>query len=365
MYQPHFTLNYAMIKAIAKAEAANALAFSSLVPITWQRKWANKAMPWSVSANLGLDGNPLTFQQIEKIVVREPARDDHAPYIAMQVGVEAASEQVQEVINYLHTLKHVHEQASERKQPEYDLKLLLDLHALATERAVPLIQVGVWRNVKLAIKQDTGGATVFQPPTPIELKYQLDDFASWLNSPLARELPVLIKAGICWAELSRLYPFAIANGRVTRAFIRLVLGSEGIRLATVLPYEQYFLENRAGYYQSLLRSITQRDLSPWLEFYLEAWGVQAEGFLDQINSKEIKSTANAIHQPVPLREREIKILDYLRQSGWVSIPQLNEVFSEVSEDSILRDLRDLMKKTLVKKKGKTKAARYALRGGAW
>jgi predicted HTH transcriptional regulator len=66
-----------------------------------------------------------------------------------------------------------------------------------------------------------------------------------------------------------------------------------------------------------------------------------------------------------LRERQIKILEYLRQNAWVSIPQLNELFPDISDDSILRDLKDLMVKGLAKKRGKTKAARYALKGGAW
>lgn len=355
-----------MVKAHAAAQAANTLAFSGLVPLTWQRRWSNKSIPWAVSANVGLDGNPLSFEQIEKILVREPARDDHAPYIAMQAGVEAGAEPVQEVINFFHTLKYVHELTrTEGRRLEFNSKLLLDLHSLVSERAVPLVQVGAWRNVKLVVKQDTGGAVVFTPPSPIELKYQLDDFWTWLNSPLSRELPGLIKAAICWAELSRIYPFAVANGRVTRAFVRLVLGSEKFYLAELLPYEQGFLEDRPKYYQTLVKTIRDRDFSAWIEYYLQSWADQAEGFLEQINSKDMKASIALVHQPMPLKERQIKVLEFLRQNAWVSIPQLRELVPDISDDSFLRDLRDLMKKNLVKKRGKTKAARYAIKGGAW
>lgn len=355
-----------MVKAIAQAEAANAVAFSTLVPLTWQRKWVNKALPWAVSANVALDGNPLNLEQIEKIVVREPSRDEHVPFISQAAGVDSDPVPVQEVINFFHTLKFLADQTHDSTSAhEFTPKILLDLHSLVTERAVPLTAVGAWRNVKLVVKQETGGSVIFQPPTPIELKYQLDDFWTWLNSSLAKELPVLIKAAICWAQLSKIYPFAVANGRVTRAFVRLVLGTGGFRLAELLPYEQFFLEDKALYYQTLVRSIQERDFSPWIEYYLNAWQQQAKGFLETINSRDMKTSFNMIHQPLPLRERQIKIMDFLQRNAWVSVPQINELFPDISDDSILRDLRDLMVKGLVKKRGKTKSARYTLKGTSW
>jgi Fic family protein len=365
MYQPHFNLSFSSIKALAKTEAANQLGFCALVPVTWQRKWSNKAIPWTVSANVALDGNPLSFDSVEKIVVREPARDDHAPYVALQAGVESTPEQAQEVINFLHTLKYINQLTGTESPPEYGNPLLLDLHALVAERTVPLTQVGAWRTVKLVVRQESGGEVMFSPPAPVELKYQLDDFWQWLNSPAAKELPVLVKAAITWAELSRIHPFAVANGRVTRAFVRLILEAEGFSLGQLLPYEQELFENRSEYYRILINSIKQNDLSAWIEYYLLTWSTAAESFMEKLNSKDTKATLALTQRPLPLRDRQIKLLEYLRQNHWSGVPQMREMFPDISDDSILRDLKDLMKKGLVKKRGKTKASRYTIKSGAW
>jgi DeoR/GlpR family transcriptional regulator of sugar metabolism len=63
-----------------------------------------------------------------------------------------------------------------------------------------------------------------------------------------------------------------------------------------------------------------------------------------------------------LTERQAKIIEYIQEIGYVQNQAFASIFPNISEDSVLRDLKDLSEKGLIKKIGKTKAARYVLTG---
>jgi predicted HTH transcriptional regulator len=57
----------------------------------------------------------------------------------------------------------------------------------------------------------------------------------------------------------------------------------------------------------------------------------------------------------------MKIVEYLNANGQITMAEARGVLSMVSEDTILRDLKYLMEKAVIDKKGSTKAARYILK----
>ena len=63
-----------------------------------------------------------------------------------------------------------------------------------------------------------------------------------------------------------------------------------------------------------------------------------------------------------LTERQMRIIEYIQDIGYVQNKAFSSLFPDLSEDSILRDIKDLIEKNLVKKIGKTKSARYVLTG---
>ena len=63
---------------------------------------------------------------------------------------------------------------------------------------------------------------------------------------------------------------------------------------------------------------------------------------------------------IALSERQIAIMEDLAIRTQTTIKEVRSILPSVSEDTILRDLKDLMDKRLVKKKGHTKGSRYVL-----
>ena len=64
---------------------------------------------------------------------------------------------------------------------------------------------------------------------------------------------------------------------------------------------------------------------------------------------------------VALTTRQIKMLETMKaNNGWITTADAIKVFPMISRDTVLRDLHDLIKKSVVKKRGSTKASRYIL-----
>ena len=61
-----------------------------------------------------------------------------------------------------------------------------------------------------------------------------------------------------------------------------------------------------------------------------------------------------------LTDRQTKIIEYIQSIGYLQNQSFNSVFDDVSEDTVLRDVKDLIEKGIIKKIGKTKAARYVM-----
>jgi predicted DNA-binding transcriptional regulator YafY len=64
---------------------------------------------------------------------------------------------------------------------------------------------------------------------------------------------------------------------------------------------------------------------------------------------------------VALSDRQMKIVEYLNAHQEVTMPGARGLLPMVSEDTILRDLKYLMGKGVIIKRGSTKAAKYLLK----
>ncbi|PIY79607.1 MAG: hypothetical protein COY81_01905, partial [Candidatus Pacebacteria bacterium CG_4_10_14_0_8_um_filter_43_12] len=63
---------------------------------------------------------------------------------------------------------------------------------------------------------------------------------------------------------------------------------------------------------------------------------------------------------VALSERQILLLELFQQQDAISSDDAQAILPNVSVDTILRDLKDLIQKGVIKKEGITKGVRYKL-----
>jgi predicted HTH transcriptional regulator len=61
-----------------------------------------------------------------------------------------------------------------------------------------------------------------------------------------------------------------------------------------------------------------------------------------------------------LSERQLKIVEYVQQTGYLQNQAFKSLFPMISEDAVLLDIKELLKAGIIKKQGVTKGAKYVL-----
>ncbi len=153
------------------------------------------------------------------------------------------------------------------------------------------------------------------------------------------------------------------NGRTARAFATLVLYNAGYDFKRFFSLEEYFDSDVDAYYQALLsvQQSSDQNLTYWLEYF--AYGLALE--IDKVKQKVLKLSQDLkiqreLGQQVALSERQIILLEVLQNQGHITSDDAQKALPNVSVDTILRDLKDLINKGVVQKHGVTKGVSYTL-----
>jgi Fic family protein len=189
-------------------------------------------------------------------------------------------------------------------------------------------------------------------------------FLQWLNLSGPDDLHVVLKAGIAHYEIVRIHPFLDGNGRVGRAAATMVLFKAGYDIKRFFSLEEHYDREPLAYYEAL-QSVGKQNgnLTAWLEYFSEGLAIELTRIKDKIKSlsTDLKIKKSLGGQPLALSERQIKIVEFVQENGFLQNKSFFELFPMISEDTVLRELKDLMKKGIVKKEGTTKGVRYVLR----
>lgn len=351
MFLPRFQITNRMIRAIAQVEVAkDVIENAPLVPY-WEKKFAEEALVRTVHHTTHLEGNPLGLNEAKEVLLE---------------GMRENSQAFQEVLNYRQVMKYIDEEARSKVQP--DEGDLLKLHSLISKDILDDSQRGRYRTRIAMVRDSRTKLIIFTAPKPHEVGPQVKDFLAWLASPQAREAHPILKAGIAHYEIARIHPFSDGNGRVARALATLILFKEGYDVKKFFAPDEYYDRNSYQYYKVLQATSNQkvadeskRDLTAWLEFFCEGLAVELTRVKERIQKISLDVKLRGKIGQVHLNERQMKLVEYIQANGGVTATDWRRLIPEYSDDTILRDLRDLMKKKIVRKKGSTKAALYILR----
>jgi Fic family protein len=356
VYTPQFTITNDILANIGLVEAAKEVIENApLIPV-YEARFVKEAMLRTIHHGTHLEGNDLSLTEVKKAIEGEE--------------IVARERDIREVINYRNVLKFIKEQESERTgEGKYTQEMLKEIHRLTCARVLDQDRLGRYRQTQVVIKDGFTGEVTFRPPPAVEVPFLLEDFFAWLNAPETHKLHPVLQAGIAHYFLVAVHPFVEGNGRTARAFATLVLFAEGYDIKKFFSLEEYFDKDAAQYYQALQdvsrqgKDLTGRDLTPWLEYFTQAMAVELTRIKEKVKrlSVDLKMKGKIGHQ-IPLNERQLKLMEYLQEHGSLTTAEGRKVVPEYSDDTITRDFNYFLKKGIVKKEGKTKAARYVMRG---
>jgi len=373
MYTPIFSINNDILQNISKIEAARAIINSAPLVPAYEKQFQQEAIIRTVHYGTRIEGNDLTYQEVQKIVDGQK--------------VVAHERDVQEVINYRNVIKYLEElwalhdadftpsdqgfvpsTQEENSSFLYTQEMLKKIHLITTNQVLSPDQAGHYRKQQVVLKNSQTGDIVHRPPPAIEVSYLCLDFFKWLNSPSTQNIHPVIQSAVTQYTLVAIHPFVEGNGRVSRAFALLILLTRCYDIKRLFSIEEYFDKNAEVYYQELQKThethsqIDKRDLTNWIAHYSKALSIELERVKDKVQqlSSDIRLKQKLGGKQIPLTERQIKLVEYMQQFGGVRMPDAKELLPMVSDDTIWRDLRDLIKRGVTRKHGSTKGAYYTL-----
>ena len=362
IYEPRYIITHDILRYVGEIEAAReTVNHAALVP-AWEAQFRQEALSRSVHHGTHLEGNELSREQAERVVVLDETLAEKA---AEKAGIVGRDRDVQEVINYRRAMAWIDDLGKpSRERVMVSGKLFKELHEIIAYRLLPEEQRGVFRTVDVVVKNSRTGEITFRPPHFQDIGEQLNGFFAWLNSAAGRQHHPALRAGIAHYELVRIHPFVDGNGRTARAMALLLMYTEGYDVKRFFSLDEYFDRDAGAYYEALqsVGSGESYDLTYWLEYFAKGLAAELNRVKLQVLklSRDLQLKTKMGHQ-VALSERQIKILETIQNNGGRAVSaDLEKVLPLVSVDTILRDVKDLLNKGLIRKRGKTKGAYYEL-----
>lgn len=348
MYNPVFKITNSMIMNIGHIEAAKEIITSAPLLPLWEKRFREEALVRTIHHGTHLEGNQLDFEEAREVVLSQNLHS-------------IRTRDVQEVINYREVMDYIG-QIGQPSKPTITENTLKKIHQLVVAKIMPENLAGQYRLKRVVIKDSSSGEVTFRPPEPEQIPYLLTQFLGWLNESGKQEIHPALRAGVSHYELVRIHPFLDGNGRVARAIATLLLYREDYDIRRFFSLEEYYDKDPLTYYQHLQQA-GGGDLTPWLEYFIR--GIAEEFNKIKLKIQKLSSDGALKHKlggkQVFLNERQTKIVEYIRETGYLQNQAFGSLFPDYSEDTILRDLKDLLDQDLIRKIGKTKGARYILK----
>lgn len=216
----------------------------------------------------GIEGNQLDMEAVRSVIQKPRERQ----------GTDAE----QEVSNYWNALTFL-SRAKNMKIPISE-SFIQRLHAIIeVRRAGRRQKYSSYRGptpagVLFAVRDSATGAIDYIPPEASDVPGLMSDFAGWLTSDRANDLPVPVRAGISAYQLLNIHPFPDGNGRTARALATYILSTGGYDVKGFYSLEEFYWHDLTRYYSNLQMGLpplyyegraNPHDLAPWIGYFIE------------------------------------------------------------------------------------------------
>lgn len=365
MFEPKFQITNNLLTYISRIESAKTLIDNAALVPAWEAKFRDDAMARTIHYGTKIEGNDLTQHQAAQVFRLSGVASPKD--VVSQTGMVARDRDIQEVINYRNVIGWIDQfEKYIPKNAGFSDEILKTLHTLTMKGLLDDDQVGEYRQKQVVVKSAADGSVVFRPPVAIEIPFLVKDYFDWINSSQTKsQFHAIFQAAVTHYQLVYIHPFIEGNGRTARAMATLMLYAGGYDFKRFFSLEQYFDHDVNAYYQALLsvQHSPNKDMTYWLEYFCYGLALEIEKVKSQVAklSQDLK-LKKELGQQVALSERQIIILELLQNQTEITSKEALDVLPNISVDTILRDMKDLIEKGVVVKSGVTKGVRYRLNG---
>lgn len=352
MFQPKFTISNNILNSISKIEASKEVIENSpLVPF-WERKFREEAEARTVHYSVKIeDPNfELQFSQSKKLLEGKQI-------------VGTSRRNIQEILNYREAMDYINKHFEKGKKKTIDERSVLMIHKILTKNLLDEKESGKYRKTQVATVSSKTLKVVHMAPKPNEVKKLMGELFLWYNTAESDNIHPVLKAGIFFHEFVWIHPFIEANGRAARTLATLSLYLDDYDIKKFFSLEEHYDSDLKRYYEHLKNADETRDLTKWLEYFSEVLMEELQKVKEKVVniSRDTKLKQKIGGNQIPLSDRQLLIYNYIEDHGSIQNQDWRNLLPDVSDDTVLRDLKKMMDAKLIKKVGKTKSARYILR----
>ena len=182
------------------------------------------------------------------------------------------------------------------------------------------------------------------------------ELVSWLNRP--GDIHPVIASGIAQFQLVHIHPFLDGNGRTSRLLSTLCLYRAGYDFKRLFTISEYYDRDRMAFYRALqgVRQ-TNMDMTGWIEFFTIGLATQ----LTEVKRRgELAIQQDILARRHYLTDRQVLALCHVLEYGRVTIGEFEHLCPGIQRRTLQRDLRGLMEKGLLLRRGSTNRLEYVL-----
>ncbi len=349
MFNPKYIIDDEMLANLIEIEVSLATIEVTEIPDPWKDKMAEDANRRRVLFGLKQAGLNITSREVAEVLTRKIARDSFTQ-----------SDQLQLIGNYFRGLALIDRMLMSNRSGGwlkwFTRKFMSDLHCLLGERVLPSHVLGVFREVEINF-----GNVVGVPS--IEVSYHMEDLFRWVSEIDVRSrVNKILLSGIVRAEILRVQPFTDGNIQLAQVLSWGCMRTMELK-AMVMFCAEDVLEGKNIELRQALTTTASGDYGDYLKIYCEALREEAHALLMKVREMDrVRRRLELKQQRAGLTERQCVLLENIKQTGHVDIHTARTWFPHLSDDSLLRDLKNLTEKKFIKKKGKTKGVVYLYTG---
>lgn len=348
MYKPHFTITTDILNNIGRIEAAREVIENApLVPL-WERRFRKEAVERTVHYATSLEGNPLNFTEVKEILDKGSTHN-----------VIARERDIQEVINYRNAISYI-EKVGKEGTDHIDERTIKDLNAAIVKNVVDDEFGGEYRQAAAISRNSQTLEKVLDWPAPERVPGLMEEFLDWLKEESNTVHPIL-KAGIVHTWLVLIHPFYEGNGRTARILSTLALFLDDYDIKSFFSLEEYYDGDAARYYEAIKSVLdSEGDYTAWLEYFCLGLAIEFSRVKERVMKLSRDASLKEAAGQVRLNSRQEQIIIFVKDYGEIRNQDWQDLFPDVSDDTILRDIKELVERGILVKRGRTKAARYEL-----
>ncbi|MCK5122816.1 MAG: Fic family protein [Candidatus Pacebacteria bacterium] len=187
---------------------------------------------------------------------------------------------------------------------------------------------------------------LFQPTAPWLVKKEMDDLFEWQKERQEKkDLHSLAIIANFIFEFLAIHPFIDGNGRLSRALTNLMMLQNGYGFVPYVSLEEIIEEKQVEYYLSLRKTqknhkTRNEDITPWLNFFLDAVLAQIEKALNLLEGKENRKLLSGAQEKVYdlfIGGIELKVSEIQKKTK-IPMPTVKQSVSRLAEYKMIEKI---------------------------